>query len=79
MTTKLLPLLLLASGIAAQSAITSPAGLLTTEGSSSHDYILWRYDEMTYQQLDETSVGQGPLAFQRIAWRRDGVADVTRS
>jgi hypothetical protein len=74
MTTKLLPLLLLASGIAAQSAITSPAGLLNTEGSSSHDYILWRYDEMTYQQLDETSVGQGPLAFQRIAWRRDGVA-----
>ncbi|MEZ5966949.1 MAG: hypothetical protein R3F56_24130 [Planctomycetota bacterium] len=62
----------LASAAAAQ--FTSPSGYLTTEGSSNHDYILFKYTDLTWQQLDETSVGQSPFTIQRISWRRDAVA-----
>src|SRR5690606_14208122 len=62
-------------GLAAATAaqFTSPDNLLTTEGSSNHDYILFKYDDLTWQQLDSTSVGQAPFNIQRIAWRRDAV------
>ncbi len=56
----------------ATSQFTSPAGYLTTEGSSNHDYILFKYDLMRWQQLDDTSVGQAPMQASRISWRRDG-------
>lgn len=63
----------LCSAIAAQ-AFTSPAGYVSTEGSSNHDYILFRYSDLRWQQLDATSVGQAPTAIQRISWRRDGTS-----
>ncbi|MFO1054061.1 MAG: hypothetical protein U1F36_17735 [Planctomycetota bacterium] len=53
---------------------TSPAGYLTTEGSSNHDYILFKYNDLRWQQLDQTSVGQAPAVVQRISWRRDGTS-----
>jgi len=52
---------------------TSPAGHLTAEGDGSHDYVLFRFDDVTWQQLDATSVGQPASNIQRIAWRRDAV------
>lgn len=58
---------------AATAQFTSPAGYLTTEGSSNHDYILFKYNDLTWQQLDATSVGQSPFNIQRISWRRDAV------
>lgn len=63
---------LTAGGVAAQ--FTSPNGYLTTEGSSNHDYILFKYDEMRWQQLDDSSIGQAPQLVQRISWRRDGTS-----
>jgi hypothetical protein len=79
MTKTLLPLLLLTGSVVAQNAFTSPAGLLTTEGSSIHDYILFQYNDMTFQQLDETSVGGTAGVVQRIAWRRDSAAAANAS
>jgi len=64
----LLPALVAAQGF------TSPAGYVNVEGSSNHDYILFKYDDMRWQQLDQTSVGQAPMAVQRISWRRDGTS-----
>lgn len=70
--------ILLAAGIVAGTAdaqaFTSPAGYLTTEGSSNHTYILFKYDRMRWQQLDDTNVGATPSLVQRIAWRRDAGA-----
>jgi hypothetical protein len=66
----LLPALALAQGF------TSPAGYVTVEGSSNHDYILFKYDDMRWQQLDQTSVGQGLQVVQRVSWRRDGTSGV---
>ncbi|MGE0142142.1 MAG: hypothetical protein AB7I19_18345 [Planctomycetota bacterium] len=63
----------LSSSLLAQG-FTSPAGYVTTEGSSNHDYILFKYDDLTWQQLDATSVGQPAAVVQRISWRRDGTA-----
>ncbi|MBI5853572.1 MAG: hypothetical protein HZB39_21395 [Planctomycetes bacterium] len=63
--------ILLSSVLAAQG-FTSPAGYTTVEGSSNHDYILFRYNDLRWQQLDATSVGQAPTLIQRISWRRDG-------
>ncbi|MCC6671607.1 MAG: hypothetical protein IT458_11130 [Planctomycetes bacterium] len=66
--------LLLATALAAQATpFTSPAGLLTTDGSSNHDYILFKYNKLRWQQLDETSVGQTATVVTKIAWRRDAV------
>jgi len=64
---------LLISGALAAQGFTSPAGYTTTEGSSNHDYILFKYNDLRWQQLDATSVGQVPFLIQRISWRRDGV------
>ncbi|MBK8974452.1 MAG: hypothetical protein IPM29_00855 [Planctomycetes bacterium] len=61
-------------GIANAQPFTSPAGYLTLEGSSNHDYILFKYDEMRWQQLDDTSVGIAPTLVQRVSWRRDGTS-----
>jgi hypothetical protein len=61
---------MLAAAATAQG-FTSPAGYTTTEGSSNHDYILFRYTDLTFQQLDETSVGT-PAVVNRISFRRDG-------
>lgn len=63
---------ILLSGAAAAQGFTSPAGYTTTEGSSNHDYILFRYNDLRWQQLDATSVGQAPFLIQRMSWRRDG-------
>lgn len=62
----------IASALAAQG-FTSPAGLITTEGSSNHDYILFKYNDLRWQQLDDTSLGINPMQVTRISWRRDGV------
>ena len=63
-----------AASLGAQG-FTSPAGYLTTEGSSVHDYILFKYTDMRFQQIDNTSIGNPAALVQRIAWRRDGSAN----
>jgi len=71
MLTRIATFSLLAGGLCAQSYFTSPAGLLTTEGSSNHNYILFRYNQMRWQQIDSTSVGTAYGNISGIAWRRD--------
>src|SRR5690606_21434314 len=61
------------SSVALSAQFTSPAGYLTTEGSSNHDYILFKYTDLRWQQLDATNLGQ-PAMIQRISWRRDGTS-----
>ena len=73
MRSAILSSIALGTALSAQ-AFTSPAGYVTTEGSSNHDYILFRYSDLRWQQLDATSIGQAPTPIQRISWRRDGVA-----
>jgi hypothetical protein len=68
----ILPAIALSAAISAQ--FTSPAGYLTTEGSSNHDYILFRYNDLRWQQLDATSVNTQPTVVTRISWRRDGTS-----
>jgi len=67
-----LPLAVLAvsAALAAQTQITSPAGLLTTEGSSNHTYMLFAKPEMRWQQIDGTN-RQTMIPIRNIGWRRD--------
>lgn len=53
---------------------TSPAGYIATEGSSNHDYILFKYDDLRWQQLDQTNMGLTPSLVSRVSWRRDGTS-----
>ena len=55
------------------STFTSPRGLDTTEGSSSHGYILGSKKALRWQQMDPTAVGNGVSNIRSIAWRRDAV------
>ncbi len=73
MSRSLLALTVLTSALASQG-FTSPAGFLATEGSSNHDYILFKYNDLRWQQLDDTSRGATPSQVTRISWRRDGTS-----
>jgi hypothetical protein len=69
---------LAASAIQAQTpTFTSPKGLDTVEGNSNHDYIMFRYNKMRFQQIDSTNTGAGPRVLKTIAWRRDGTVTGT--
>jgi len=72
--TRMLIAAALTAGVVSAQGFTSPAGYLTTEGSSNHDYILFKYDDMRWQQLDDTSLNQPATNVQRISWRRDGTS-----
>lgn len=54
--------------------ITSPKGYLTTEGSTSHNYMLFAKAEMRWQAIDRSHVGGGTKVLREAAWRRDGTA-----
>ena len=54
----------------AQQTFTSPYGFDTTEGNTNHDYILFKYNKMRWQQIDHTPVGTGVKVLRSIAWRR---------
>jgi len=67
----------LASGLSAQTYNTFPKGHLTTEGTSSHNYMLFAKKEMRWQSIDRSQVGSKPIVFNTVAWRRDGAAAAT--
>ena len=60
--------------LAAQQYFTSPAGLVSTEGSSNHDYILFAKNKLRWQQLDSSSISSPYANVKSIAWRRDATA-----
>ncbi|MCB9917781.1 MAG: hypothetical protein H6832_05215 [Planctomycetes bacterium] len=63
---------LLASVASAQ--ITSPKGYVSTEGTSSHNYMLFSKYEMRWQGIDRSHVGAGAKVMNEVAWRRDGTS-----
>lgn len=64
---------LLASALAAQ-AFSSPAGYVLVEGAGVHDYTLFKFSDLRWQQLDDTNVGRRATTVSRIAWRRDATS-----
>ena len=68
----------LTTSLAAQGpTFTSPYGFDTVEGSSKHDYILFSYNRMRWQQMDSTAIGTGAKVLRSIAWRRDATSAAT--
>jgi hypothetical protein len=71
---RLAPAVLLVAAVVPAQEFTSPAGLLTTEGGSNHNYILFARPGMRWQQIDSTSVGTAYTDIKQISWRRDAGA-----
>ena len=68
-------LALSAASLSAQfQTFTSPYGFDTTEGNTNHDYILFSYNKMRWQQMDSTAVGTGAKVMRSLAWRRDSTS-----
>ena len=66
--------LLLATSLSAQVYKTFPAGFLTKEGATNHNYMLFAKKEMRWQSIDRSQVGNAAIIINTVAWRRDGTA-----